>query len=326
MNKVNSAYQSRPKLLDRVNNLMIQRNYSPKTITAYIGWMKRYILFNNVTHPTKLGEQDISNYLTYLAVERKVSPSTQNQALNALIFLYENVLEKHLPRIAAFQRPRRMIHLPTVLSKSETRTILSQTTGIYRLILALIYGSGLRLSECLRLRIKDVDFGNQQLIIHNGKGHKDRITVLPSSLQPQLQKQIEAVRGVHNLDLKQNHGATVLPYALARKYPAAATEFAWQYVFYAKSLVYDKDAKMYRRYHIHGTAVQKEFKKALAKSGVNKSASVHTLRHSFATHLLEEGYDIRTIQELLGHKSIKTTMIYTHVMNKGGFGVRSPID
>jgi len=305
---------------------MITRNHSPRTINAYVNWMKQYIRFHNVKHPVNMGEEEVTRFLSWLAVERKVSPSTQKQALNALVFLYKHVLQRPLGRLKSYERPRLRNTMPVVLSKWETRTILAQTEGIYQLILNLIYGSGLRLSECLRLRVKDIDFDYGQLIIRDGKGHKDRVTILPDSCVQALKDQINFVKTVHEKDLQAGYGATVLPYALSRKYPNAATEFAWQYVFIAKSPVYDRKNKMVRRYHIHGSMVQKRFKKALLASGVNKQASTYTLRHSFATHLLEAGYDIRTIQELLGHKSVKTTMIYTHVMNKGGMGVRSPLD
>ncbi|RMF08617.1 MAG: integron integrase [Candidatus Neomarinimicrobiota bacterium] len=305
---------------------MIQRNYSLKTMKSYLSWIKRYVHFHGTVHPRYLGGKEIAAFLTWLAVDQKVAPSTQKQALNALLFLYTKVLNLHLPQIPYYQRPRSSNRLPSVLSKSEVKAILDKTDGIHGLILRLIYGAGLRLSEALRLRIKDVHFERRQLIIRDGKGQKDRVTLLPSSLEPDLRRQIAAVARLHTQDLKQNRGATVLPYALARKYPRAAFDLSWQFVFPSKSVVYDQERNIYYRFHIHETSVQKAFKTALTASGVCRSASVHTLRHSFATHLLEAGYDIRTIQELLGHKSVKTTMIYTHVMNKGGLGVRSPLD
>ncbi|MCH8011797.1 MAG: integron integrase [Candidatus Marinimicrobia bacterium] len=321
-----SKYHSKPKLLDQVSRLMQRRNYSPRTIKTYTSWIKRFIIHNNKILPLKLGEKQVSEFLTFLAVERKVSPSTQNQALQSILFLYAQVLKKPVGWIDGFKRPRRAIHLPTVFSKNEVKQILDNVSGIHWLILNLIYGAGLRLSECLRLRIKDIDFEYKQITIHDGKGHKDRITVLPERLIPHLKRQIENVRIVHDKDLGRGCGATVLPYALAQKYRNIAREFSWQYIFIAKSVIKDQENDMLRRYHIHGTSVQKVFKRTLRKSGITKHGSTYTLRHSFATHLLEDGYDIRTIQELLGHKSVKTTMLYTHVMNKGGMGVRSPLD
>ena len=321
-----SKYHSKPKLLYQVSRLMQRRNYSPRTINTYTRWIKRFIIHNNKTHPLKLGEKQVSEFLTFLAVERKVSPSTQNQALQSILFLYAQVLQEPTGWIDDFQRPRRASNLPTVFSKNEVKQILDNVDGIHWLILSLIYGAGLRLSECLRLRVKDIDFEYKQITIHDGKGHKDRITVLPERLIPHLKKQLEHVRTVHNRDLEQGYGATVLPYALARKYKNIAKEFSWQYLFIAKGVIMDRENDMIRRYHIHGTSVQKVFKRALRNAGISKHGSTHTLRHSFATHLLENGYDIRTIQELLGHKSVKTTMLYTHVMNKGSMGVRSPLD
>lgn len=326
MTTQNSKYHSKPKLLIQVSQLMQRRNYSPRTIKTYTSWIKRFIIHNNKIHPLKLGEKQVSEFLAFLAVERKVSPSTQNQALQSILFLYSQVLQKPVDWIDDFKRPRRAIHLPTVFSKGEVKQILGNVDGVHWLILCLIYGAGLRLSECLRLRVKDIDFEYMQISIHDGKGHKDRTTVLPERLIPHLKKQIEHVRTVHNSDLERGYGTTVLPYALARKYKNIAREFIWQYIFIAKSVINDQENDMIRRYHIHGTSVQKVFKRTLRKSGITKHGSTHTLRHSFATHLLEDGYDIRTIQELLGHKSVKTTMLYTHVMNKGGMGVRSPLD
>ena len=326
MTSKNSKYQSKPKLLDQLARLMQQRNYSPRTIKTYSNWIKRFIIYNNKIHPLNLGEKQVSQFLTFLAVDRKVSPSTQNQALQSILFLYSQILKKPVGWISEYQRPRRASHIPAVFSRSEVKLILENVTGIQWLILSLLYGAGLRLSECLRLRINDIDFDYKQIIIHDGKGHKDRVSLLPERLISHLKTQIEIVHAIHDGDLKQGLGATVLPYALVRKYKNIAREFKWQYVFIAKSLLWDEENQMHRRYHIHGTSAQKMFKRALRKAGITKHGSTHTLRHSFATHLLEDGYDIRTIQELLGHKSIKTTMLYTHVMNKGGLGVRSPLD
>lgn len=326
MNKQNSKYHSRPKLLESVKQVMRTKNYSPRTIKTYRQWIKRFILFHDKKHPKYLQENDVVNFLTYLAVELNVSPSTQNQALQAILFLYKNIVKKGIGWIKNFPRAKRSLHIPTVFSKKEVQTLLSYTNGIINIILSLMYGSGMRLSECLRLRIKDIDFDYKQIILRDGKGSKDRVTLLPQSLIPIILKQIERVKQIHQKDIEKGFGETVLPFALKRKYPNAAKEFSWQYVFIAKGYVFDEDTQKYRRYHIHNSTVQRAFKSALKQTKIMKHASTHTLRHSFATHLLEDGYDIRTVQELLGHKDVRTTMIYTHVMNKGGFGVRSPLD
>lgn len=306
--------------------VMRTRNYSPRTIKTYVQWMKRYILFHNKTHPEKMGEKEIGLFLMYLAVKKNVSPSTQNQALQAILFLYKDVLEKKVGWIKNIKRPKRRPHLPVVFSRREVNEILARTKGVYWLILSLIYGSGLRLSECLRLRIKDVDFDYKQVLVRDGKGMKDRITILPNTLIAPLKEQMKKIEMIHTTDLKNGFGAAVLPYALGKKYPHAEKALGWQYLFMANGFVSEKNDSVKRRYHIHNSSVQKAFKKALQDSGIVKMGSVHSLRHSFATHLLENGYDIRTIQELLGHKSVKTTMIYTHVMNQGVMEVRSPLD
>ena len=316
----------KPKLLDQVRTVMRTRNYSPRTIKTYVQWIKRFILFHNKNHPLNMGKEEVRAFLTFLAVDKNVAPSTQNQALQALLFLYRDVLETPMGWIDDIPRPRRAPHLPVVFSRREIGEILDRTQGIYWLILSLIYGSGLRLSECLRLRIKDVDFDYRQIIVRDGKGQKDRVTIMPDSLVTPLRNRIANIKTTHEQDIAQGYGATVLPFALVTKYPNASREFGWQYVFTAKGYVEDKDAGINRRYHIHNSSVQKAFKKALREAEIPKHGSVHSLRHSFATHLLEDGYDIRTIQELLGHQSVKTTMIYTHVMHKGGMGVRSPLD
>jgi len=322
---MNSEYQCKPRLLDQTTQVMTRLNYSPRTIKTYCSWINRYILFHNKTHPEKLGEKDAAGYLTHLAVNRKMAPATQNQAFQAIIFLYSRVLKNPAGWVDGFQRSYRPRHLPAVFSRSEVRQVLANTGGIYSVILNLIYGAGLRLSECLRLRVKDIDFDYRQVIIHDGKGHKDRVSVLPDKLVPQLKQQIEKVRQVHTADLEKGFGATVLPCDLERKYPKAARAFAWQFVFISGGYVFDNDTNSTRRYHIHETSVQKAFKKALRQRGISRHASIHTLRHSLATHLLEDGYDIRTIQELLGHKSLQTTMVYTHVSSRAS-SIRSPLD
>ncbi|MFB0515493.1 MAG: integron integrase [Candidatus Neomarinimicrobiota bacterium] len=326
MDGKNSEYHTKPKLLEQVKWSMRTSNYSPRTITTYVQWIKRFILFSNKIHPAELCREEIRGFLTYLAVERNVSPSTQHQALQALLFLYRDVLESPAGWIDNIQRPRRSPHLPVVFSRREVSEILGHTQGIYRLLLSLTYGAGLRLSECLRLRIKDIDFDYRQIVVRDGKGQKDRVSILPDSLVSPLKEHLANIKAIHERDLAQGNGATVLPYALAAKYANAARELGWQYVFMAKGSIEENASGIKRRYHIHNSSVQKVFKKALREAEIPKHGSVHSLRHSFATHLLEDGYDIRTIQELLGHKSVQTTMIYTHVMHKGGMGVRSPLD
>ncbi len=326
MHSVNAKYHSNPKLLESVGMVMRTRNYSPRTIKTYRQWIKRFIIFHNKKHPKYLEEKEIVDYLTFLAVKQNVSPSTQNQALQAILFLYKNIIKKEIGWLDNLPRAKRRSHIPTVFSKRETQRLLSYTNGIYRTILSLMYGTGMRLSECLRLRVKDIDFDNNQIILHDGKGSKDRTTLLPQSLKENLSEQIKKVKQMHLKDIEKGSGETVLPFALKNKYPNAAREFLWQYVFIAKGYVFDEETHKYRRYHIYSSTVQRVFKAALKQAKIMKHASTHTLRHSFATHLLEDGYDIRTIQELLGHKDVRTTMIYTHIMKKGGMGVRSPLD
>ena len=314
------------KLLDTVKIKMKTLGYSPRTIDTYSSWVKKYILFHNKTHPSELKEVEINQYLTHLAVKENVSPSTQSQALNALVFLYKKVLNIELGSFKQFEKAKRRMHMPVVLSKSETRNLLSNVDKKYQLICALLYGTGMRLNEVLKLRIKDIDFEYKQIIVRDAKGGKDRITILPQSLLNHLKGQIDYSKKVHADDLKKGKGSTVLPHALGKKYPNAARETAWQYVFIANKYVYNPNSNISYRYHIHESSIQKAIKTALKASRIDKLATPHTLRHSFATHLLEDGYDIRTVQELLGHKSVRTTMIYTHVMNKGAFGVKSPLD
>jgi integron integrase len=314
------------KLLDQLRSVMITKHYSPSTIASYSAWIKKYILYFDKKHPNELNESHINKYLTFLAVNKKVSASTQNQALNAILFLYKHVLKKEINKIGEIVRAKRGFHIPVVLSKREAKLLLNHISGTPWLICSLLYGTGMRLNECLRLRIKDVDFDYKQIIVRDAKGGKDRITMLPLRLVNFLRDQVNSAASLHAEDLKKGKGSTILPNALRKKYPSAAKELGWQYVFYADKYVYDKDSKVSYRYHIHQSTIQKAFAAALKKTDITKPATPHTLRHSFATHLLEAGYDIRTVQELLGHKSVKTTMVYTHVMNKGGLGVRSPID
>lgn len=313
------------KLLDQVRITLRTNHYSPKTEESYISWIKRFIIFNNKIHPEKLGSEHIKNFINYLAVNRHVSASTQNQALQGVLYLYKNVLKKEVGWIEDIKHSTRVKHLPVVFSKREVIKIFEQLEGIPKLVVSLLYGGGLRLAECLNLRVKDIDFDYNQIIIRDGKGEKDRHTVLPMAVQPKLRMHLNEVFKQHKKDLSECKGETILPYALKMKYPNAGKEFGWQYVFPADKFIKEKESGLVYRYHIHETTIQRAVKTAIKNSGVNKQGSSHTFRHSFATHLLENGADIRTIQELLGHQSVKTTMIYTHVLNRG-IGVRSPLD
>jgi integron integrase len=315
-----------PRFLDQVRDAVRTRHYSRRTEDAYLGWTKRFILFHRKRHPAAMGADEVNAFLSHLAVERNVSASTQAQALSALVFLYRNVLDDPLPWIDDIIRARRTRKLPVVLTREEVRSLLAAMKGTPRLIAAILYGGGLRLLEALRLRIKDVDFAARLLVVREGKGAKDRRTMLPDSLQQPLHAQIEEVRRIHRKDLAAGRGEVWLPDALERKYANAGREFAWQYLFPASRLALDPRSGIERRHHLDESAVQRPVKDAVREAGIEKNASCHTLRHSFATHLLEDGYDIRTIQELLGHKDVKTTMIYTHVLQRGGRGVRSPLD
>jgi integron integrase len=315
-----------PRFLDQVRDAVRTRHYSRRTEDAYLGWTKRFILFHRKRHPAAMGADEVNAFLSHLAVERNVSASTQAQALSALVFLYRNVLDDPLPWIDDIIRARRTRKLPVVLTREEVRSLLAAMKGTPRLIAAILYGGGLRLLEALRLRIKDVDFAARLLVVREGKGAKDRRTMLPDSLQQPLHAQIEEVRRIHRKDLAAGRGEVWLPDALERKYANAGREFAWQYLFPASRLALDPRSGIERRHHLDESAVQRPVKDAVREARIEKNASCHTLRHSFATHLLEDGYDIRTIQELLGHKDVTTTMIYTHVLQRGGRGVRSPLD
>ena len=315
-----------PKLLDQVKSIMELRHMSPKTQEAYIYWMRRYIIYHGKQHPKTLGPPQVQEFLTFLAEKDHVSASTQNQAFNAVLFLYKRVLDISLGNIGDFVRAKRHRPLPVVLTPAEARRILSTMSGKGRLMASLLYGSGLRISECVRLRIKEVDFGYKQIIIHSGKGEVDRRTLLPDSLVPRLREQTEKVRLMHRRDLTEGLGETSLPYALARKYPNAAKEFAWQYLFPARQLSRIPHTNRFVRHHLSQSSLEKYIKAAVRKSGIAKHASPHTFRHSFATHLLENGSDIRTVQELLGHRDVRTTMIYTHVLNSRGIVLKSPLD
>jgi integron integrase len=314
------------ELLDRVRTLIRTRHYSYRTEQSYIHWIKRYILFHNKRHPAEMGAAEVTQFLSNLAVSQKVSASTQNQALAALLFLYRNVLSIDLPWLNDVVRAKQPTRLPVVLTKEETRMVLAHLKQQEWLMASLLYGSGLRLNECLRLRVKDVDFGYKQIVVRDAKGNRDRVTILPATIEEPLRQHLVYVRSIHKRDLREGFGRTLLPYALAKKYPHADREWAWQFVFPASHRSQDPRSKEIFRHHVGEWVLQKAIKEALIKCGINKRASCHTLRHSFATHLLEDGYDIRTVQELLGHKDVRTTMIYTHVLNRGGRGVKSPLD
>lgn len=317
--------QVKPKLLDQVRNVMRVNHYSKKTEEAYISWIKRFILFHNKRHPIDMGAEEIKSFINNLVTNYHVSSATQNQALQGILFLYKNILNKDVGWIENIKHSTRVKHLPVVLSKREVARVFDNLEGTNKLIVSLLYGSGLRLSEALKLRIKDIDFDYKQILVRDGKGEKDRHTILPDSVISELKKHLNKVYLKHKDELKNGKGETILPYALKKKYPNAGKEFGWQYAFPADKFIKDNDSGLITRWHIHESTVQRAVKDAVRKAGLTKSASPHTFRHSFATHLLENGYDIRTIQELLGHSSVKTTIIYTHVLNRG-LAVKSPLD
>ena len=313
-------------LLDKVRNEIRLRHYSIRTEQAYVAWIRRYIQYHNMKHPRKMGKREIKAFLSHLALERKVSSSTQNQAFNALLFLYRTVLEIDLDgNIDAF-RAKNSERLPTVMTREETLNVIDAMSGKHKIIAMLLYGGGLRLMDALRLRVKDIDFRQSQIIIRDGKGAKDRITVLPDATKRPLKKHLKTIEEIHQEYLEKGYGSVWLPDALAKKYPNADRDWAWQYVFPATTLSVDLRSGETRRHHLSESSIQKAVKKAVKKAGINKPVSCHTFRHSFATHLLESGYDIRTVQELMGHKDVSTTMIYTHVLNRNKLGVRSPLD
>jgi len=313
-------------LFNRVRDLIRLKHYSIRTEKSYLSWIMRYILFHNRRDPKEMGNPEIEAFLSHLAVDLRVSGSTQNQAFNALLFLYKEVLKKELDDSIDAIRAKKPKRLPTVMTKDETMKVIGAVPGDHQLMVKLIYGGGLRLMECLRLRVKDIDFGNNQIVVRDAKGMKDRVTVLPDSLKPPLREHLERVRLVHQNDVAKGYGSVYLPYALQRKYPNASLEWGWQYVFPAKGLSKDPRTGEVRRHHIHENSLQKAVKTAVRLVGITKPVNVHTFRHSFATHLLEANYDIRTVQELLGHNDVSTTMIYTHVLNKPGVSVKSPLD
>jgi integron integrase len=313
-------------LLDSVRAAIRTRHYSPRTEEAYVAWIRRFIVFHGKRHPNEMGATEVSAFLTSLATAGRVSASTQNQALSARLFLYGQVLGRELPELAHVVRARTPERVPVVLTRDEVGRVLAGLHGSVHLAALLMYGAGLRLMECLELRVKDVDPDRREIRVRDGKGRKDRVTMLPEAAVEGLQLHLQAVRQLHVRDLERGHGWVALPGALARKYPRAGREWGWQWVFPATRHYVDRDTGQHRRHHLHETVMQRMFVAAVRRAGLTKRATPHTLRHSFATHLLERGYDIRTIQELLGHRDVSTTMIYTHVLNRGGRGVRSPLD
>ncbi|MFC1651381.1 integron integrase [Candidatus Latescibacterota bacterium] len=318
--------EQQPKLLDRLRETLRTRHYSRRTEQTYSQWVKRFVYFHKVRHPDEMAEPEINAFLTHLAVKEKVSSSTQNQALSALLFLYRHVLNREIGELRDVIRARKPKRLPVVLTKDEVKTVIVNLKGDKWLMANLMYGAGLRLMECLRLRVQDIDFASNQITLRDGKGSKDRLTMLPKVVNQPLREHLKSVRSTHQKDLSEGYGSVFMPNALARKYPNAATEWGWQFVFPQENRFINNTTGEQGRYHVHETTVQRTVKEAVRKTDITKRASSHTFRHSFATHLLADGYDIRTVQELLGHKDVKTTMIYTHVLNRGGKGVISPAD
>lgn len=315
-----------PKLLDQVRDRLRVKHYSIRTETQYVQWIRRFILFHDKRHPKDMGVAELEAFLTHLAVEGRVAASTQNQALSALLFLYREVLAINLPWLDNVVRAKTPQRLPVVLTRQEVVSVLDGMSGVYGLMARLLYGTGMRLMECVRLRVKDVDFEQAEILIRDGKGAKDRVTMLPQSLVEALRAHLKIRQRLYEEDRAKGMASVYLPDALDRKYPNAAVDWAWQYIFNSGSYSIDPRSGAERRHHIDEKLLQRAVKKAVVASGIAKLATPHTFRHSFATHLLQSGYDIRTVQELLGHADVQTTMIYTHVLNRGGRGVVSPLD
>jgi integron integrase len=317
---------SRPKLLEQVRERMRVLHYSYRTEAQYVQWIRRFILFHDKRHPARMAAPEVESFLTHLAVQGRVAAPTQNQAKAAILFLYKQVLGQELDWLDGVTTAKASAHLPVVLTMEEVRAVLGRLTGVNWLIASLLYGSGLRLMEAIRLRVKDVEFTRRELLVRDGKGGKDRVTMLPDRLIEPLRDHFARVKRVHEQDLAAGCGEVYLPFALARKYPHAGRQWSWQYVFPAQRLSLDPRSDRVRRHHVDEKGVQRAMKEAVREAGVVKPATPHTLRHSFATHLLQCGHDIRTVQELLGHRDVATTMVYTHVLNRGGRGVLSPLD
>jgi integron integrase len=318
------ATRNKPKLLDQVRDVIRRKHFSIRTEQAYVDWIRRFILFHHKRHPREMAEAEVTEFLTYLAREGRVAASTQNQALSALLFLYKQVLKQEIGWLEGVERAKTPARLPVVLTRDEV--IFAHLQGTHRLMAGLLYGSGLRLMECVRLRVNDVDLGYLRITVRDGKGAKDRITMLPVNVAKSLERHLQKVKAQHEEDLEGGLGNVYLPNAIERKWPGAAGEWAWQYVFPSSRLSVDPRRGKRQRHHMDESVLQSAMKTAVRAAGISKPATCHTLRHSFATHLLENGYDIRTVQELLGHKDVSTTMIYTHVLNKPGIGVKSPLD
>lgn len=326
MEKPTNSPPQAKKLLDQVSDAIRIKHYSFRTEKTYVEWIKRFILFHNKRHPKEMGADEIQAFIAHLATERTVSASTQNQALSAVMFLYRHVLKKDVDIPSDSFRAQKSKTLPVVLTQQEALAVIKNMTGVAQLMTKILYGSGIRLAECLRLRVKDIDFGNRQIMVRDGKGEDDRATILPDSVIPPLEAHLKTVQAIHQKDLKDGFGETSLPYALSKKYPSAAKEWMWQYVFPASVRSVDPVSKRTKRHHLDPSVLQKAIRQSALSIGLTKPVTPHAFRHSFATHLLQSGYDIRTIQELLGHKDVKTTMIYTHVLQRGGLAVKSPLD
>jgi integron integrase len=319
--------EPRPKkLLEQARDILRIKHYSYRTEESYLAWIRRYILFHNKRHPKEMGSTEIEAFLSHLAIKEKVAASTQNQALCALLFLYRHVLKLESPLTFDAVRAKRSQYLPTVLTKDEALSVIDNLSGVHQILIQLLYGCGLRLHEALQLRVKDLDFAQRQIMLRDTKGMNSRVTMLPDKLIQRLQEHLQLVKSIHRQDLEKGYGSVYLPFALERKYPNANRTWSWQYVFPSDRLSCDPCTNVVQRHHFHESSLQKALKQAVRNVDIQKRVSCHTFRHSFATHLLQNGYDIRTVQELLGHKDVKTTMIYTHVLNRGGRGVRSPLD
>jgi integron integrase len=315
------------KLLDQYRDQIRLKQYSPRTEKTYTHWVREYILYHNKRHPREMSVTEINQFITHLVVERKASASTQNQAISAILFLYRYLLNIQLDETSLnFIRPKRGKRVPTVLSKDEARSIITNLTVPYKIMAQIMYGSGLRLMECLRLRVKDIDFDNHRILVYDGKGGDDRVTMLPDSIIPSLREHLARIKSLHQKDLAAGYGSVHMPYGLDKKFPAAHKQWIWQYIFPSTTINPDPETGNMCRHHIHETALQKAIRDAAILAKIEKRVTPHAFRHSFATHLLQNNYDIRTVQELLGHKDVKTTMIYTHVLQRGGLAVKSPLD